>query len=355
MSQKPKSSRPERQTSRRTFLQLGTVAVTAATVGFTAIGLSSASSKSTYKIRKGTADETEVVVIDSGSSGPTAAVVGGMHGNEPAGYKAAQKMRDWSIDEGTLVLIPKSNPVAGERGTYSNDRGNLNRKFPPGEEPMTPLARAIWTVITNHDPDLVFNLHSSKGIYKSDVGPPGVGQAIYPTTADGAKEDATKAAEYMNREQLSNSRPDYYRFKRGNMIDGTRPLLIHKVDADLHVPGFIVETTKYKTALDTRIDWTLDIVTHILGRHSVDRVSGETPDNDSSGGESSDGSTGGDSSDGSSGNGSSDGTSDNGSSGDSSNDRSSEKLDRADSLMEQLRDADNNSERVSLIDQFFGT
>ncbi|WP_066142999.1 succinylglutamate desuccinylase/aspartoacylase family protein [Haladaptatus sp. R4] len=265
----------DRQTSRRTFLQLGTTAVAATALGYSTTGLGAASSRDTYKIREGTPDETEVVVIDSGSSGPTAVVVGGMHGNEPAGYKAAERMSEWSIDRGTLVLIPKSNPVAIEKDTYSNEKGNLNRQFPPGKTPSTPLARAIWGVITDHDADLVFNLHSSQGIYKENVGPDGVGQAIYPTTVKGARGNATKAAKYVNENYLGD-RKDYYRFKRGNLIDGTRPLLIHKVDADLHKPGFIVETTRYETDLETRVNWTLHVVAYLLDQYSIRDVSGSS-------------------------------------------------------------------------------
>ena len=315
----------ESQTSRRTFLQAGTAAVAATTLGVSATGLGSAQSSDTYKIREGTGDESEVVVIDSGTSGPTAVVVGGMHGNEPAGYQAAAKMRDWSIDEGKLVLIPKSNPTALENDTYTTDSGNLNRQFPPGEEPKTPLARAIWGVITDHDADVVFNLHSSKGIYKKDVGPDGVGQAIYPTTIDDAARNATNAAEYMNENHLGD-REDYYEFKRGNMIDGDRPLLIHKVNSDLEKPGFIVETTRYGTSLETRIDWELEIVEYLLSQYSIDRTSGTSSDgsgDDSSDDSSSDdgSSDGGDSNDDSS----SDDSSDDGSSSDdSSSDGSSD-------------------------------
>jgi hypothetical protein len=317
------NDRSESQTSRRTFLQAGTAVVAATTLGYSATGLGGAISTDTYKIREGTEDETEVVVIDSGTSGPTAVVVGGMHGNEPAGYKAAAKMRDWSIDEGKLVLIPRSNPTAIEDDTYTNDNGNLNRQFPPGEEPKTPLARAIWGVITDHDADVVFNLHSSKGIYKEDVGPDGVGQAIYPTTIDDAAQNATSAAEYMNENYLGD-RADYYKFKRGNMIDGDRPLLIHKVNSDLKKPGFIVETTRYETSLETRIDWELHIVEYLLSQYSIDRTSGDSSDGSGDGSSddsgSGDDSSGGDSNDGSSGDGSSGGSSGDDSSGDGSSD-----------------------------------
>lgn len=260
---------------------MGTAAFTATTIGSTAVGLAQASTRDRYTIREGTADETEVIVIDSESSGPTAVIVGGMHGNETAGYRAAQEMREWSIDVGKLVLIPESNPTTIETGSHSNDNGNLNRKFPPGENPTTPLARAIWNEVTSHDADIVFNLHSSKGIYQEDVGPSGVGQAIYPTTADGARQNATRTVEYMNENHLSDSQPDYLRFKRGNLITGDRPLLIHKVDHDLQIPGFIVEVTRYDTSLDTRINWTLQIVEHLLSQYSINRASTDSSENTS--------------------------------------------------------------------------
>ncbi|MFC6765108.1 succinylglutamate desuccinylase/aspartoacylase family protein [Natrinema soli] len=268
-------------TNRRRFLQVGTAALGTTAVGSTAVEVAQASTEEWYKIREGTADETEVVVIDSGVGGSTAVVVGGIHGDEAAGYRAAQKMREWSIDEGKLVLIPESNPTAIESGTLSNDNGNLNRKFPPGETPTTPLARAIWDVVTSHDADLVFNLHSSKGIYQEDVGPSGVGQAIYPTTASGARQNATRTVEYMNTNHLGDSQPDYHRFKRGNLITGDRPLLIHKTDHDLQKPGFIVEVTRYDTSVDTRINWTLQIVEHLLSQYSITRTSTGTAENTS--------------------------------------------------------------------------
>lgn len=335
----------EGSTSRRTFLRLGTAAAAATTLGFSATGLGSASSKETYKIREGTEDETEVVVIDSGSSGPTAVVVGGMHGNEPAGAKAAERMRDWSIDEGKLVLIPRSNPSALDDDTYSNDNGNLNRKFPPGEEPTTPLARAIWGVITDHDADLVFNLHSSQGIYKEDVGPEGVGQAIYPTTIDDASQNATDAAAYMN-DNYMDGYEDYYRFKRGNLIDGDRPLLIHKVDEDLEKPGFIIETTRYGTSLDTRVSWTIHIVDYLLSQYSIDRTSSQP--SDGSGDNSDD-----DSSDDSGNDGTDDG-SDDGSNDDGSDDDQQDDEQTGRERLEQVLEENSDAEWAQFVEKLLG-
>ncbi|WP_211250865.1 M14 family metallopeptidase [Haladaptatus cibarius] len=270
-TEKSDNSRFETSGSRRDFLVKSGAALAATTVGFTGTGAASGEDSS-YTIRTGTEEETDVYVTESGEPGPTAVVVGGIHGNEESGYRAADDVATWSVDRGTLVVIPRANPVAIERGTYSNDNGNLNRKFTPGKEPRTALARAIWSAIDRHNPKTVLNLHSSKGLYRESDGPDGDGQAIYPTLSEGADVDATMTAKYMNEHHLDDSFPEYYEFKRGNLIDGDHPLLIHKVFADMYIPGYIVETTRYGTDLDTRVNWTLNMVRHLLRRNGMDRT-----------------------------------------------------------------------------------
>ncbi|WP_433632015.1 deacylase [Halomicrococcus sp. NG-SE-24] len=236
------------------------------------MGVATAESRWSYTLRDGTEDETDVYVIESGKTGPTAYVTGGFHGNEESGYLAADGVTGWSIDQGTLVVLPRANPVAIEQGTYMNHSGNLNRQFPSGEKPTTPLARAIWESIDRHNPDTVLALHTSKGILWEDEGPSGVGQAIYPTLSEGSKEDASRTADYLNNYHIPDSFPEYYNFKRGITLDGDRPLLIHKVSADMRIPGSLVETTSYNTTLDRRINWQLNAVRHLLRRHGINRT-----------------------------------------------------------------------------------
>jgi len=90
-------------------------------------------SRDSIVIREGTDEETTAYVTTADTDGPTAIVVGGMHGNETAGYTAAGRIADWTIDAGTLVAIPETNAVAIERGTRNDDEGNnLNRQFSEG-------------------------------------------------------------------------------------------------------------------------------------------------------------------------------------------------------------------------------
>ena len=46
-------------------------------------------------LAKGTKWETPVFQRDSGAAGPTVFITGGVHGNEPAGARAAEQIRHW--------------------------------------------------------------------------------------------------------------------------------------------------------------------------------------------------------------------------------------------------------------------
>ncbi|GAA0239830.1 deacylase [Haladaptatus pallidirubidus] len=224
-------------------------------------------SHSKETILEGTKEEVEVHTTESRIPGPTAVVVGGLQGIEPATWQTVYDVHDWSINSGKLVLLPEANPVAIRNNTYINENGDLNDQFPPGRTPKTKLAQALWEVIEEADPDVFISLHSSHGILWEREGPNGVGQAIYPTYVDGAREDARRTVEYMN--QRLDSFRSLYDFKVGNTLHGIRPLLTHKVAADLQIPGFLIEATRYGTNLATRVQWEKAIVAHLLEQNGM--------------------------------------------------------------------------------------
>lgn len=224
----------------------------------------------TYLLLPGTRYETGVYVIDAPEPGPTAIVVGGMHGDERSGYLAAKAVTDWKFDAGRVVVLPAANRPALERGTRHGIHGDLNRKFPPDGEPTTKLARAIWNnVVLKHDPDLLMDLHRSKGIYKFHQS--FVGQAIYPTDAGNAVPNAVETIELLNEKYVPWYMP-YHDFRRGNILYGTNPMLVHKFGDDLKQPGYIVETTTFLTDLDTRVKWTKGAAKKLLSLHGIERI-----------------------------------------------------------------------------------
>ena len=55
-------------------------------------------------LAKGTRWENPYYVLDSGAAGPVVLITGGMHGNEPAGSRAAEQLVHWNIIRGLSLI-----------------------------------------------------------------------------------------------------------------------------------------------------------------------------------------------------------------------------------------------------------
>lgn len=201
----------------------------------------------------------DVISMDSGVEGPTALVVGGVHGDEEAGYLAAEQMLDWEPDAGRLIVLPRANPVAIAHSSRTTDYGNLNRNFLDEQGPVTPLAEAIWGVVEQTDPDAVLSLHESRGIYDSSSA---VGQAVFHSPSAVATEAAhmgiNRANQTIRRRSLM--------FDLGPISPpSTSPsgLLTEKTTYSAGIPSFIVETYE-GVSMDARIRWQKRITRGIL-------------------------------------------------------------------------------------------
>lgn len=211
--------------------------------------------RNSFTLLSGTDRETTVRVTSAAESGPTVFVVGGMHGNEQAGYLAAEKVARWDIQRGTLVTIPRANAAAVEADQRSTDDGyDLNRQFPVGSEPQTELARAIWGVVEEYQPDVVLDLHSSIGIWDGDmIG--GVGQAIFRSWDDEAEKEAPAAAEYLNENHVSREKYEFSVAPFGAPGSEPSSLLVHKAARDANATAYLTEVTSLDTSESQRIEW----------------------------------------------------------------------------------------------------
>ena len=219
-----------------------------------------APSKDSFSILAGTERETKGYVRTAEADGPTVMVVGGIHGNEVAGYRAAADVSDMAIERGQLVTIPRAN-VAAIRNDTRNARGgvDLNRQFSVGKRPRTELARALWSVVTRYDPDVFIDLHESKGIFDGDI-TGGVGQAIFYSRDDAALADAKEAANYLNENYVADPTYDFTIDPLDPVEDGLVGLFVHKIAQDTDAVSFLVETTYDGPKLATRIRWHTRIV-----------------------------------------------------------------------------------------------
>ncbi len=120
-------------------------------------------------LMKGTRYQTPFYNKRGPMSGPTVVIVGGCHGDEPAGYLAARKLKDWKVQAGTLVLVPDAHIEAIRRNVRAYPR-NMNRLFPGKKngDAMEKLAYEIWELTKKSKPDLVLTLHESRDFYAND-------------------------------------------------------------------------------------------------------------------------------------------------------------------------------------------
>ena len=118
---------------------------------------------------EGTEWETTLVATHSGVEGPTLLVLGGVHGNEPGGWMAADGIAEWEPARGSLLVAPRANVTAISLFERTTDAlGDLNRLYPgsfDAELPMARMAAHIVDVARRYEVDVVLDLHESWGFY----------------------------------------------------------------------------------------------------------------------------------------------------------------------------------------------
>lgn len=133
-----------------------------------------------HLIFEGTLYETSVHLFKSNINGPKVAIIGGIHGDEIAGWHCATDLLERNDFKGEVLIIPKANILAtvlDERYPGINNKGiyqgitysDLNRSF-PGKVDGTiteQLAYIIIQELTNFDPQYIIDLHESRDSYVS--------------------------------------------------------------------------------------------------------------------------------------------------------------------------------------------
>ena len=132
---------------------------------------------------KGTRFETPYYVVESLKPGPTVMVTGGLHGDEPAGARAAEQIRHWPLKRGRLIVVPRANvPGLAAKSRYipdeSKESANLNRNFPckgGPDKPLNTIAEAMWRLTLDRKPDWLVDLHEGSDFHKINKKSTGAG------------------------------------------------------------------------------------------------------------------------------------------------------------------------------------
>ena len=127
--------------------------------------------KSSKTFLTGTQNEFVIHKFESDISGPTIFIIGGIHGDERAGWNATQKMVDanynYDYKRGTVYVLPVASRAAFLTPPKRYFGTDLNRTF-PGSETGTEtdvLAYTIYHAIKDTNPDCVIDCHESRGTH----------------------------------------------------------------------------------------------------------------------------------------------------------------------------------------------
>lgn len=127
----------------------------------------------------GTLDEFSIYKYETNVPGPTFFIIGGIHGNERAGWMAGLQMRQYPFERGVVYVLPVANKRAATAEPpvrYVSGLSDLNRAFPGNASGTTTqkLAHVIFQAIASCEPDIVLDLHESRFSYDSG----GLGDSI---------------------------------------------------------------------------------------------------------------------------------------------------------------------------------
>ncbi|MEJ5374942.1 MAG: M14/M99 family metallopeptidase [bacterium] len=95
---------------------------------------------------------------------PTMLIIGGIQGDEPGGFLAADRYVDLTLRRGTLLLVPRANfysIIKNQRGP----EGDMNRRFREGavRSSMDKVVEILKGLMA--EADILLNLHDGSGFY----------------------------------------------------------------------------------------------------------------------------------------------------------------------------------------------
>lgn len=207
-------------------------------------------------------------------------ILGGTHGNEPAGFEAAYKLiqqfSNANLKAGEIFIIPEANRVSDSlksrriavpRGV-DIEKGNLNRCYPGKADglPMEQLAYQITQFIKEHGIDLFLDLHESpkfhleskdkKGSYH------GLGQTLIYTPGDEATWLAMVVADEMNSSIVE-------RIKQFSLVEHPiKSSAAWSAGKYFKIPAFTIETCK-QLPLAERVKYQVQIVNILLREKGI--------------------------------------------------------------------------------------
>ena len=170
----------------------------------------------------GTAQETPLYIFSSGRPGPVLMVLGGVHGNEPGGWLAADRLLNiLRPADGAFLIIPRANLQADAAFVRTTpELGDLNRLYPgdPGGLPMARMADQITQTAREFHVTHFVDMHESWAFYngRGQNGTAFLGQTIATDPSGSGMDLVRSVVQAVNSRILYAHEEMFYRERGGN-------------------------------------------------------------------------------------------------------------------------------------------
>lgn len=214
----------------------------------------------------GTKYETKAFIYESKINGPAVLVVGGVHGNEPAGSLAAeaiQKNVSVSLLKGTLIVVPRANNLALNRRVRTlPEITDINRAYPgrPDGNPAEQIAFAISSLMKKYNVSMVIDLHEGRTFHYYDK--TSVGQTVIHGFDDKSSLLALECVELINQQLPEKHRKFTF---LSSPVEGSTAYYASTV---LDIPAFTLETS-VKQPLEDRVHQHVTITRFLLASEGL--------------------------------------------------------------------------------------
>lgn len=207
--------------------------------------------------------ETALTVLTAAADGPAVFVVGGVHGDEIAGWMAADRLAaETRLTAGTLyILSPANRPGAEANARWVEAYQDLNRSFPgdPLGGAAERLAAAVYAEIEAARPAVLLDLHEAS-VRQSNRD--FLGSSIIFTSLDGMEELVFELLAATREGRLCSGPFGYFG-------PGPAGSVNRAVTEGLSVPALTVETFR-GDPLERRVGDHLDIARFVLSYYRME-------------------------------------------------------------------------------------
>jgi len=213
----------------------------------------------------GTDYKTPVYIMKTDSKEPVIMIVAGTHGNEKAGIKAMEYLKDsLRIEKGTLIIIPRANILACEKNVRCFPvEINLNRAYPgnPQGNSIERLASEIFNLMKKYDINLLVDLHESIEFYKKN--PKNYGQTV---VIDSDDDCLFELSYFIVKEMNEGINEDSNKYQV--LVDPVKGSTTYCAYYQLGIPALTFETCR-KLPLSFRIEEQIKFVKIILSKWNM--------------------------------------------------------------------------------------